>query len=484
MRRPTRIYEEDETIDLACQEGRCRHRWHENPECDDVFADHDSHNGDRTAERALRPGNVRASERIANAEYAREDRMADFVQRVLNNDTSESDDDLPPQVVTCSKPNCDCVAHSNNSVFASEQGTDNSFEATPTMLSQASKSADTSASGTDFVKFTQLICKRQSIDMSLLSEIEERKELERKREEEFQRYLREGSDSSLDDFDIPGRVYKKRKLSKTCADSKVSTGGQANDKRKVSDVGDRRNTKSHDWKAVDKKQSSFDSRSSNKPATGVSKDNSIGVAGPSCGKKNSLGSKSGKVWKGKGEGKTSAKAEAAAKLRASKTTTAKQASSTTGNGAQGATSSDVVDVDMKIWTQLDGINDDASSSSSESLASTFVMSEASMSLLENRNASQVSCDGHSHDSESLGSSRAQERYYNPQVLDDEIFQVVPIAPGWPTMAEATGSLPHKETEPLMRPDFNDPNMRVSDGSMATTSEYSESSIDGEEEVVF
>ncbi len=147
VRRPMKIYEEDETIDMACQEGRCRHRWHENPDCDDVFADHDSHNGDRTAERALRPGEVRASERIALAEAERQDRVADFVQRVLNNDSSESDQDLPPPVVACNRPGCNCIAHSTNSLYASEQPSDRSFEATPTMLSQASKSADTSESG-------------------------------------------------------------------------------------------------------------------------------------------------------------------------------------------------------------------------------------------------------------------------------------------------------------------------------------------------
>ncbi len=153
VRRPIRIYEEDETIDLACQEGRCRHMWHDNPECDDVFADHDSHNGDRRLERALRPGSVRSSERIAEVEDRQADRMADFVQRVLNNDTSESDDDLPPPVVVCTKENCNCVAHSGNSLFASSQSNDMTFEATPTMLSRVSKSLETSDSGKICTRF-------------------------------------------------------------------------------------------------------------------------------------------------------------------------------------------------------------------------------------------------------------------------------------------------------------------------------------------
>ncbi len=148
VRRPIKIYEEDETIDIACQEGRCRHNWHGGSDCDDVFcSDHDSHQGDRRAERALRPGSVRSSERIAAVEAEREDRLADFVQRVMLNESSDSDQDLPPPVVACTLPNCNCVAHSQNSVFASDQNTDRSFEATPTMLTQASKSLETSDSG-------------------------------------------------------------------------------------------------------------------------------------------------------------------------------------------------------------------------------------------------------------------------------------------------------------------------------------------------
>ncbi len=134
---------------MPCQDALCRHNWRQNPVCDDVFADHESHDGDRQVTRAFRPVSPRASERIAEAEQLRQERLTDFVQRVANNDTSEESDDMPPATVQCNKENCNCVAHSDNSVFNSDQ-TDASFEATPTMLLAATKSPPTSDSGKDF----------------------------------------------------------------------------------------------------------------------------------------------------------------------------------------------------------------------------------------------------------------------------------------------------------------------------------------------
>ncbi len=146
VRRPTYYYEEEETIDISCQEGYCRPIWKQNSDCSDVFADHDSHNGDQTVERAFRPGVVRSSSRVAEADAAADDRVQDFVQRVLNNESSEDSDDLPPMRVECNRENCNCVAHSDNSVFDSQQS-DETFVATPTILRTVSRSPATSDSG-------------------------------------------------------------------------------------------------------------------------------------------------------------------------------------------------------------------------------------------------------------------------------------------------------------------------------------------------
>ena len=84
------------------------------------------------------------SERIAQQEAERNDRLQDFVQRVMQNDSSESDQDLPPVIETCTREGCNCILHSNNSIF---NKSDDSFEATPDELSDASKSWATSDSG-------------------------------------------------------------------------------------------------------------------------------------------------------------------------------------------------------------------------------------------------------------------------------------------------------------------------------------------------
>ncbi len=148
VRRPEKIYEEEETIDMACQMGQCDHMWRQNSDCSDVFADHEDHQGDRTVTRpSRRRSHVRSSERIAESVAEQQDRVTDFVQRVLNNESSEESDDMPSVPIVCNKPNCNCVAHSDNSLFDSEQSNDNTFEATPSMLSAASKSPGTSDSG-------------------------------------------------------------------------------------------------------------------------------------------------------------------------------------------------------------------------------------------------------------------------------------------------------------------------------------------------
>ncbi len=214
---------------------------------------------------------------------------------------------------------------------------------------------------------------------------------------------------------------------------------------------------------------------------------------PSTSLSGSHGKGKSKQGKGKGIGKTSAKAAAAAKARAEANTAVEDNKETTatlpvkGKGkGQGKTSANHSRSPMLNrfpkktgdLHQVDGICDETSSSSSESLPSTVVVSQESSDLLAGAHTRDI-------DSHSDTSSRAEEMHfvqYTQKELEEQIFQCVPINEGWPTLAEATGSIGHEYTEPLMRPDFDRPDMRVSDGSMGHTSEYSESSIDVDEEV--
>ena len=260
-------------------------------------------------------------------------------------------------------------------------------------------------------------------------------------------------------------MYKKKRKLSTNSDGSEGTSKRSN---KADMKKDKPGSKNTSLKATTTKQATSLTA---KPQAAISEPSTTCSSGPST------------VWKGKGVGKTSAKAEAA-KQKNQNETSADQDTSQGCLSANDNLDHSPMEDDYKKPTigQVDGINDDNSSESSESLASTVLMSEASVSLLENREPSQQSCDGHYHDCDSQGSSRGQAACYDRAAVEREIFQTVSLAPGWPTMAEALGSIPHEETEPLMRPDFGNPDMRVSDGSMATTSEFSESSIDGEEEV--
>ncbi len=386
-------------------------------------------------------------------------------------------------------------------------------------------------------------------------EIRERKEEEERREAEFQLYLVEGSDSSLDDFDIPGRpkkkkanrelsrgrdlftkVKEKRSVSADAAGNSAiggaartrphSSGPSCSNARKSLFDGKKNADKEKPWKGKGMGKSSKRAAEQEKlraerlSVFAQSADNAIVKTGDDYWKEKGKGqgkssskaaererlreqeviamsdmtlddqpSSQNLKWKGKGKGKKSVATADQASIETQPMTTVEnpnmQDEISTIDGrkrklsesSQTSASQESKKSKDEIFTQVDGTNDAPSVSSSESLPSTVVMSDVSEDLLAN---------GHEHNGSiaSDGSSNAQAADYlfDQRALDDQIYRCVPIAPGWPTVAEATDTIPREHTEPLMRPDFDDPGARRSDGDYGSTSEYSVSTIDGDEEV--
>ena len=142
-----------------------------------------------------------------------------------------------------------------------------------------------------------------------------------------------------------------------------------------------------------------------------------------------------------------------------------------------------VDGEIRRPASLPSMPSGASDSDS-SLASTVLLSPASVSLLD-----------HADDEESVfrsesdlsgRSSRNEEPHivpYTIAMMEEEIRQIVPIAPGWPTLAEAEQPNEDREeyTEPVMPSSRDDANY-IPDVNIFISSAESESTVDGHDEV--
>ncbi len=132
------------------------------------------------------------------------------------------------------------------------------------------------------------------------------------------------------------------------------------------------------------------------------------------------------------------------------------------------------------FKQLDGTYDTPPPSSPESLATTEPLTDASEDLLADQNWSPPS------HTPTDASSNAQADSFVAMTMrevEDQIFRHVPIAEGWPTMEQALSVNEEVEfAEPVARPDLNNPDAVVVDDENVSTSEFENSSFDDSEEV--